>query len=601
MDKNTINLTVIKGKEIQYIKAEKEKSIMENLIYNNIKMLAPCNSKGTCGKCKIKIIEGEIEKQKNNYNLLSLQEIERGICLACASYALTHCTIEILDFHDEEFEILQEYSKGNVEINTGIEVFNIKIDENSFKNSSLSESVKCQVNRELEFSLESLRKLSSTINESSKNQYENALYKEKSVNIITEENRVIDLCSLESTKAYGIAVDIGTTTIVLSIVDLLTGEVMDTDSVLNSQRQFGADVISRIQYSAENSIYTLRNSLRKDIIQGIEKLCLKTGTNTMSVYKMAVAANTIMLHLLMGLFCESMATYPFTTVINSEVKISFRELFENNILKNCEVMLLPGISAYVGADITSGMAKCNFHKTEDICMLIDIGTNGEIAIGNKEEIKCIATAAGPAFEAANIENGVGSVSGAIYSVNIENGNISYKTINNKKAIGICGSAVIDIVAQGIKNKLIDKTGKFNKDIIKEKYIKIVEKENEEKIVFTQKDVRELQLAKSAIRSGIEVLIENFGCNYNDIKTVYLAGGFGNKINIDNAITIGIIPMELKKKICCVGNTSLGGSVNYLLNINTKKHIKHIAESSKWIDISTNESFNNLFIKNINFT
>jgi uncharacterized 2Fe-2S/4Fe-4S cluster protein (DUF4445 family) len=598
LKENWINLKVVKGKEIHYIKALKEKSIMQNLIYNNIKMLAPCNSKGTCGKCKIKIVEGQIEKRKSNDTLLSLEEIERGICLACASYVLSHCTIEILDFHDEEFEILQEYNKENVDTNTGIEVFTVKIDGNDFENSSLSESVKCQVNRELEFSLESLKKLSSTINESSKNQYENNLYKEKIVNVITEENRVIDVCSVENTKAYGIAVDIGTTTIVLSVVDLLTGEVMDTDSILNSQRQFGADVISRIQYGTENSIYVLRNSLRKDIIQGIEKLCVKIGINTMSVYKMVVAANTTMLHLLMGLFCESMTAYPFTTVTNSEVKISFKELFENTIL-NCEVVLLQGISAYIGADITSGMSKCNFHKAEDICMLIDIGTNGEMAIGNKEKIKCLAAAAGPAFEAANIQNGIGSVSGAIYSVNIENGKISYKTINNKKAIGICGSAVIDIVAQGIKNNLIDKTGKFNKDIIKEKYIKIVE--NEEKIIFTQKDVRELQLAKSAIRSGIETLIENFDCSCKDIKTVYLAGGFGNNINIDNAVTIGIIPSELKKKICCVGNTSLGGSINYLLNINTKKNIKHIVDSSKCIDISTDESFNNLFIKNINFT
>lgn len=598
MDQDTINLTVIKREETYHVKAVKEKSIMEILIENNLKISAPCNSKGTCGKCKVRIINGEVKKQKNNYDLLSMQEIQRGICLACSSYVMSDCAIEMLEIHEENFEILEDYDEESVDIDTGIEILNVNIDENCF--GSLVDSLKAQVSRKFKFSLQALRKLSTTINESSKEQCEKSLYKQKFVNMIVEEDKVLDICSIEDTKVYGIAVDIGTTTIVLSVVDLLNGKIIDNYSVLNSQRQFGADVISRIQYSYEKSIYLLRDSLRKDIIDAIEKLCSHTGIDTVSIHKMVVAANTTMLHLLMGLFCESIANYPFTTITNSEVKMSFSELFENNIL-NCDIVLLPAISAYIGADITAGMAKCNFHETEDICMFIDIGTNSEIAIGNKKKIKCLAAAAGPAFEGANIQNGIGSVSGAIYSVNIENHKIKYKTINSKPPIGICGSAVIDIVAEFIKNDLIDSTGKFNKEFVKEKYIQITENESKEKIVFTQKDIRELQLAKSAIRSGIEVLMKSFCCTCDDIKKIYIAGGFGNKINIDNSIMVGIIPDDLRKKVHCVGNTSLGGSINYILNRNIKNHIKHIVDCSECIDISTDEYFNNLFIKNINFT
>ncbi len=598
-NEEVVDLTVIKEKRIYSVKALSSQSIMESLIRNNIKIWAPCNSRGTCGKCKIKITEGKVQRVRNNYELLNTDEIEKGICLACSCYPLEKCTIEILDSHEEEFQILESYSEDNIELNTGIEILSVEVNENNIKFQSLSEYIKYKTKMDLEFSLKSLRKLSTIINESSKNQRQHSLYKERHINLILEKHKIIDICSSNNTEVYGIAVDIGTTTIVLSIVNLLTGKVSGTASSLNSQRQFGADVISRIQYSSEKSIYSLRDAIREDIIQGIEELCIQSKINKMSVQKLVISGNTTMLHLLMGLFSESMSMYPFTTVVNSQINLSFNELFENNTLE-CQVELLPVISAYIGADITAGMVKCNFHKSEDICMLIDIGTNGEMAIGNKDKVLCAATAAGPAFEGANIENGIGSVSGAIYSVNIENGDILYKTINDKPPVGICGSAVIDIVAEGLKNKLIDNTGKLNKEIVAENYIKISKDGDNEKIIFTQKDIRELQLAKSAICSGIEMLIKNFGCTYEQINKVYIAGGFGNKINLDNAVSIGVIPKQLDDKTCLIGNSSLAGAIKYLLNIETKKQINYIIDNSKYIDLSLDEEFNKLFIKNINF-
>jgi uncharacterized 2Fe-2S/4Fe-4S cluster protein (DUF4445 family) len=239
------------------------------------------------------------------------------------------------------------------------------------------------------------------------------------------------------------------------------------------------------------------------------------------------------------------------------------------------------------------------YRTEKINMLIDIGTNGETVLGNKNKMLCLAAAAGPAFEGANISCGTGSVSGAVSEVKIYESNIKYTTINNAPPIGICGSGVVSITAECLKNEIVDETGRFSNSYGAKKIVIATGEDNKE-IAFTQKDIRELQLAKSAIRSGIDILIEKYNCSFEDIDTVYIAGGFGNNINIESAAYIGLIPEELKSKVKSVGNTSLGGTVKYLLSEQGGEALSYIAEHIEYIDMSIEETFSKLFMENMMF-
>jgi uncharacterized 2Fe-2S/4Fe-4S cluster protein (DUF4445 family) len=228
-------------------------------------------------------------------------------------------------------------------------------------------------------------------------------------------------------------------------------------------------------------------------------------------------------------------------------------------------------------------------------MLIDIGTNGEIAIGNKDKIYCVSTAAGPAFEGANISDGIGSVEGAIAKVYLDSDNkIQYETINNLKPVGICGSGVVDIVSVGLSKGWIDSTGRMIEDNIN------IVSSNDRIIKFTKKDVREVQLAKAAIRTGIDTLIDIFECSYDEIDEVLIAGGFGSKLNIDNSIKIGLFPPEFQSKVKLVGNSSLNGGINFLLDRDSDILLEKIVEKTKYIELANRKDFSNKYIKNIGF-
>lgn len=599
-----MKLKVIKGEDTYNVNIDPEKNLLGNLIDNNIKISAPCNGNGTCGKCKVQLLNGNIhEKDVGNIKLNENQY------LACKTYIKSDCIIKISDTETKKFSILEDFKKNKINPDCEFKKIALKIDENFLTGKSLTDTVNLKMSTKFKFTLEALKKLSTLINESSEKQSKYSLYKSDEINMICNKNVIIDVFnSKDESNIYGIAIDVGTTTIAMKLVNMETGKILSSTSILNSQRQFGADVISRIQYSMEKSLKNVSNSVKEDIIEGIEKLLRSSKINKKNVYEVAISGNNIMQHLLMELFCDSMAVYPFTAVTNDILEVGFYELFKNRLL-NCKVVILPSISSYVGADIVSGMAACKFYNLEHTCLFIDIGTNGEMALGNKDKIVCTSTAAGPAFEGANIESGIGSIEGAINSINIDteikNGNknyiINYKTIGDAPAIGICGSGIIDITAELLKSGIIDSTGKFDRNNWKGKFIDLtLSDEYGQKVVFTQKDIREIQVAKSAIRSGIEILMRKFGCHYEDLYKVYIAGGFGNELNLKNAAVIGLIPKQLLNKIKIVGNSSLSGTIEYIINKNTKQNMKHIIDIAQGIDISMNDDFNSEFINNMSF-
>ena len=400
---------------------------------------------------------------------------------------------------------------------------------------------------------------------------------------------------LKSCTGKGIVVDIGTTTIAMQLVSLASGEVENTYTTVNRQRIYGADVISRIKASIAGEKKALRESIQSDLLVGIKQLA---GSHITSVGQVIIAGNTTMIHLLMGYDCDALGVYPFTPVNIKTIEATLDKLLDTDIC-DAKVTIYPGISTYVGGDIVSGLLALGFAEKEKVSMLIDLGTNGEMAIGNKDRILVTSTAAGPAFEGGNIVGGVASVPGAIYSVDIDSGVPKVRTIGDKLAIGICGTGAIELVAQLFENELIDETGLFADEYFDEGFC-LSEAKDGRKISIYQRDIREIQLAKAAVRAGVEILISQYGMPYDKIEKVYIAGGFGYKMDIKKALMIGLLPKELAGKIEAVGNSCLGGAHKYLLKESSKRDIRCIIDSSLEVQLSNDKEFNDLYVKYMYF-
>lgn len=416
---------------------------------------------------------------------------------------------------------------------------------------------------------------------------------ESKFQILLTSTGALPLGIIKKDSTFGIAIDIGTTTIVVQLIDLVHCTTIKTSSSINHQRAYGSDVISRIVASNGGKQDKLRLSVQGDILDCIQSILTQTEIVPNQIKKMAIAANTTMVHLLCGLSCESLGVFPFTPIEIGIIEKSFAEFFTSSLLA-CPVSILPGISTYVGADIVSGMLALGFAQSDEIHIFVDLGTNGEMAIGNKERILCTSVAAGPAFEGGNISCGTGSISGAIASVSITNGRVDYKTIDDALPVGICGTGVVECVAELLQAGLIDETGLFDTRI--EGSFFIAKNSDGSDIYFTQKDIREIQLAKAAVRAGMEVLLVEYGIDHTQVKKVYIAGGFGFKLNYKKALEIGMFPYSLADKIESSGNTSLLGAVYYLLDKNSKKTVQDIVAASTEITLSTTPLFNDLYME-----
>ena len=371
------------------------------------------------------------------------------------------------------------------------------------------------------------------------------------------------------------AVDLGTTTLAMSKVDPSDGQVISTVTGVNHQRAFGADVISRIAAAGNGKSVQLRQCILNDLDHLRKQLELPEDA------PMIVSGNTTMEHLLQGLPCESLGTAPYTPV--------------DITLHSCGNMtILPGISTFVGADIVSGITACGMDRNEEINILVDLGTNGEIAVGNRDRILCASTAAGPAFEGGNISCGVAGIPGAVCSMEIRDRKAYVKTIGGLPPAGLCGTGVLEAVYEMLKEELIDETGLLDDEFFEEGF------PIADGIVFTGKDIREVQLAKSAVRAGLEVLLKEYGADYKNIGTVYLAGGFGQKIDLKKAVGIGLLPEELMGRIVPAGNSSLTGAVMAVRDPGVLSRMRGIAGTAEEISLSGNPLFSELYMEHMFF-
>ncbi len=405
-------------------------------------------------------------------------------------------------------------------------------------------------------------------------------------------------------SSYDVAIDIGTTTLAVSLLGATSKQILHTVTGVNHQRAYGADVISRIQASNDGLKKELQNCIKTDLYESIRQLLEETSVSFADIGRIAIAGNTTMGHLLMGYSCETLGVFPFTPVDIRTTVLSFEELFGDLIatktstdtaVASCkaEVILLPGISTYVGADIAAGLLCCEFDTSNQVNVLVDLGTNGEMAIGNQEKILVTSTAAGPAFEGGNISCGMGSVQGAICQLSMNGTEVTYETIGQKAPVGLCGTGVIETVYELLKEEWIDETGLLDDDYFDDGFV-LTQTPDGEDITFIQKDVREIQLAKSAVRAGLETLLLRYGVTYEQIGTLYLAGGFGFRMDLKKAVGIGLLPEELLDKTVAVGNSSLGGAVSFLTGSDAQARMDKIIAVSEEISLGADKDFNQFY-------
>ena len=370
-----------------------------------------------------------------------------------------------------------------------------------------------------------------------------------------------------------IAVDIGTTTVVAYLIS--GGEIVDTESGMNAQKSYGDDVITRIQYVMDNEdgCFVLHEAIRKQVSGMVSALCGRNGVKTDSI---AISGNTTMLHLYAGVSPASIGVSPFTPVFTDVKKMG-------------NTILLPSVSGYVGADTVMAILASGMHLSDEMCLLVDIGTNGEIALGNKNGILTCSAAAGPAFEGAQISCGCGGIAGAINSVKL-GADVTYTTIGGAPPIGICGSAILDIVAQMLALEMIDETGFF---------------EDEELVItdgisVTAGDIRQVQLAKAAIAAGVKTLLEETSTDVSEIKKCFLAGGFGSFLNKKSACDIGLLPAELLEKIEVIGNAAGMGTVLWQVSSECRAETDEIMKNIRYTELSDSSFFQSEFIECMNF-
>ena len=398
---------------------------------------------------------------------------------------------------------------------------------------------------------------------------------------------------------YGLAVDLGSTTIAMQVVNLNNGQVIAQESTFNKQIKYGEDILSRIFYTKqyENGLNEIQKSTVESFNELIDILEEKTKINIKECGIMTVAGNTTMTHFLLGINPWTVFQSPFTPVFNEGGFIKGEEI---DIPIQGYVYCFPSVANYFGGDLVSGVLHSQIYKKDELCAFIDIGTNGELVIGNNEFLIAAAGAAGPALEGGISKYGMRASNGAIDTVKIVNNKITYTTIENGKPRGICGSGIVDLIAELFLNKWIDFSGTLmpenSNSIIKiddEYAVEYATKEesfNNESLIFTQSDINQFLKTKSAANTMVAYLLEEIGLDINELDYFYTAGAFGTHINIKSGVTIGMYPDLPEEKIICPGNSSLKGAYDLLMNRDLLIEVEVIKEKIEYLQLSNATDF-----------
>lgn len=603
-----MSIEVISGSKRHCFQAEVGRNLADCLVEAGLMEGTECGGRGVCGKCAVKVRSGTLAPIAGEESFLKTRK--DGKVLACKSLIKEDVVIEI--------------SSGQDDVQRKVRLPNLRKDrrvtdlpvEKKFlqlagptlhDQASDLERILARVgdNRKVAFSV--LPDLPATMRGA-----------DFCVTAVLVDDELIAVEPGDtSERAYGFIVDVGTTTVAIYLVDMHSGEALDADGTANPQRVFGADVLSRITAAAGGNLEKMQAVTLEAVSDTMRSLLRKHGIDEKYVYCVVTVGNTTMSHLFLGIDPKNVAVAPFIPCYRPRVTLKGGRL---GLPMHPEgtVHVLANISGYVGSDTLGVAMATKLWEQPGFSLAVDIGTNGEILLGSKDCVFACSAAAGPAFEGAHIHNGMRAGDGAIETVRFENGAIQLGVIGNMAPQGICGSGLIDAVAELLRVGLLEPSGRLANEKspafaqplaarlrttngMREFVLAFAgEMGSQQDIVVSQKDIRELQLAKAAIAAGIRVLLAEAGIEAGQIDRLYLAGAFGNYLDREKSVTLGLFPGIPADKIIAIGNAAAEGAGVCLLSTEERNTADGIAVSIKPVELSTHTRFNDLFVREIGF-
>ena len=554
------------------ITANEGKILLDVLRENGYFIEAPCNGMGTCKKCKVKIMDGASEET----------------VLSCEYKIISDISVE---FFDE--------GKAENLLTSDIDTFDVSDSVLTMKTHVFEDSRDTDTSWEDEYE--------KAFGQISFNVLKNTNFSKGEKHAIYLKDEVIAIRDKDDDKIYAAAVDIGTTSVAISVLDITHGKVIERASFVNPQISFGLDVLSRMSAAIDlkENLYKMQEQITKAIEENILKIFKKYKLDIDSLYEIVFSANSVMMHILMGVNPTSLGIAPYKIVSYFNFEIDAKEI-GMKLGKYTKAFTIPSISSYVGADILSGVNHIDIENIDKNIMFIDIGTNTELVLKYKDKYYASSCAAGPALEGMNIEFGSRAELGAIENVffDLDNGSKNIVVIGKEKAKSICGSGVLAVIREALKIGLIDYRGRlvkledldeddkrrpFLKDIDGKTVIVLGE------VYITKKDIRNIQLSKSAIMSGIVLLFNKLGMTAEEVDDLYIAGQFGYHLSKDMLVDTYFIPNISEEKISYLKNTSLDGAISVVLSKKKRENLLSLSKKIKFLELSYDENYQKVFI------
>ncbi len=578
--------------------------------WNAIAIDSTCGGHGTCKKCRVRVVSGDVPVSNVDPRAFTSEELRDGWRLACRAPARGDLVIEVPPLQTRPKAALAGVGR-HVILRPSVQKRHLVLHEPSLEDqrSDLQRVLDGLDDLEPRASVELLRTLGPALRRANFD-----------VTAVVCDEELIDLEPGDTTaRRYAIAFDLGTTTVVATLLDLESGQPLGARSMLNRQQPHGADVITRISATMMHgdALRALRERAHETLAALTSEVCEEAGVDPREVYEITVCGNVTMMHLALGIEPEPLSMAPF--IVSTHVWPEMRAAeFGVPVHPRAPAFVFPSLGAYVGGDIVAGMLATGLTRDRRLRLFIDVGTNSEIALGSAERVLATAAPAGPAFEAAQIRCGMRAAPGAIEAVKIDDDSIGLEVIGNEEPLGLCGSGLVDAVAGLVHCGLLDHSGRFIPDEqaaalhpqlatrltrIGEERVFVLHWRNEEpeaSVYLSQRDIRELQFAKASIATGWTILIREMGVEVGDISQILLAGSFGAYLTPLSAVRIGLVPALALPRIVSAGNVAGEGAKIAALSLRERAEARAILHEVEYVELSGRADFNDLFIDQLAF-
>jgi uncharacterized 2Fe-2S/4Fe-4S cluster protein (DUF4445 family) len=579
--------------------------------WNGIAIDSTCGGHGTCKKCRVRIVAGDVPVGPMDPRAFSGDELREGWRLACRASARGDLVVEVPPLQTRPKAALAGVGR-HVILRPAVQKRHLVLDEPSMEDqrSDLQRVLDGLEDLEPHTSIEVLRSLGGVLRSSGFD-----------VTAVVADQELIGLEPGDTTaRRFAIAFDLGTTTVVATLLDLESGQPVAVRSMLNAQQPFGADVITRISATMmdDQALGALRARVHETLGALVAEVCAEGAVRPGEVYEISVCGNVTMMHLALGIDPEPLSMAPFVVSTHSFGEVLARD-FGIDVHPLAPAFVFPSLGAYVGGDIVAGMLATGLTRDRRLRLFIDVGTNSEIALGSVDRVVATAAPAGPAFEAAQIRCGMRAAPGAIEGVKLSSDGLSLEVIGDEPPVGICGSGLVDAVAELVRCGLVDRSGRFMADadaarlhpgladrltMIGQERVFVLDwrgsRDPERSVFLSQRDVRELQFAKASIATGWSILMAELGVGADDVSQVLLAGSFGAYLTPLSAVRIGLVPAIALPRIVSAGNVAGEGAKIAALSVRERAEAYSILREVEYVELSGRADFNDMFVDQLAF-